>query len=191
MISLPIGNQSTRKTTTITYVIHSLAYHQWLHWSVLSLNPKAPIWKWHKIISPLFPEAENSCATRACVSALPYMFGAEKQLDYQNYSFTERAVNTAIHSVKTYWVPALGKAQGGCRGDYRKSETLPLPSKSKPSWNLGLIFKLFLACRFSFHPLLPSPRFWAAKCYTELSLCGVYSAGAAMLTALSQVARTQ
>ena len=40
-------------TTTTTYVISSFTQQQLPHWSILSLNPEALIWKWQIISPPL------------------------------------------------------------------------------------------------------------------------------------------
>ena len=150
-----------KTTTATTCMIYSLAKQQWLHWSILSLNPEAPIWKW-QIISPLFPETENSCPTRACFLAFPNAFGAEKQLDYQLFLYWKSS---------EYSQSFCKSLQGACSGQ-GTAWLLWGPERCcfhppEPSQILGIIFKpvvaVFLLC-------LPSPRFWAAKCYTEPSL---------------------
>lgn len=149
-------------TTTTTCVISSFAQQQWPHWSILSLNPGALIWKWQKSISLLLPETP---VLRELAFWLSLTHWGLKSDWPTLYSFPERVIKTVIHSVNPFGVPAPDKAWHSCYGGW---ESLRCCFQSpEPSWILAIIFKpvalVFLLC-------LPFPRFCATKCYNEPSL---------------------
>lgn len=165
MSSLPVGNPSTRKN------------HHYHHLCDFFLHPAA-------ITSLVYSEPKSrgsdlkmtdhfpsSCqrlrtpVLQELASWLSLTHWGLKSDWPTLHSFTERVIETVIHSVNPFRVPAPDKAWHDCYGGWESPRCCFQPPE--PSWILAIIFKpvalVFLLC-------LPSPRFCATKCYNEPSL---------------------